>query len=91
MLYEFCPELLVKLLSSYSTYVYDVNTGLFIYDLGDKKLVCFLYGYRYKHEKLENSMETHTVYLEMFNMCSISYSAHVKAIFEFFPHMPQLH
>jgi hypothetical protein len=80
----------LKLLSSYSTDVYDVNTGLFAYELGDKKLVYFLDGYRYRHVKLENSMETHTVHLEMFNMCSISYSAHVKTIFEFFPHIPQL-
>jgi hypothetical protein len=30
-------------------------------------------------------METHEVYLETFDLCSISYSANVYAIFEYFP------
>jgi hypothetical protein len=41
-------------------------------------------------KKLENSMKIHNVYLEMFDMCSISYSANVNQIFEFFPRTPQL-
>jgi hypothetical protein len=32
---------------------------------------------------LENSMETHKVYLEMFDVCSIIYSADVNVIFDF--------
>jgi hypothetical protein len=46
--------------------------GVAVNGLGNKKLVYFRNGYRYKHEKLENSMESHKVYPEMFDMCSIS-------------------
>jgi hypothetical protein len=38
----------------------------------------------------ENSMETHKVDLVMFDIRSISFSANVNAIFEFFPRTPQL-
>jgi hypothetical protein len=33
----------------------------------------------------ENSMETHKIYLDMFNMGSINYSANVNATLEFSP------
>jgi hypothetical protein len=38
----------------------------------------------------KNSMETHNVYLEMFDMCSISYSTNINMTFEFFPCMLQM-
>jgi hypothetical protein len=38
----------------------------------------------------ENIMETHNVYLKAFDVYSISYSANVNVIFEFFPCTPQL-
>jgi hypothetical protein len=41
-------------------------------------------------KQLENSMEIQTVYLKMFYVRSISYSANVNAIFEFFPRTLQL-
>jgi hypothetical protein len=41
-------------------------------------------------KQLENVMETHKVYLEMFDMCSISYSANVNAVLEFSSCTPQL-
>jgi hypothetical protein len=37
--------------------------------------------------QLENGMETHKVYLVMYDMC---YPAKVNAIFNFFPRTPQL-
>jgi hypothetical protein len=40
-------------------------------------------------KQLENSKGTHKVYLEIFDMCSINYSANANAIFEFFPRTPQ--
>jgi hypothetical protein len=36
-------------------------------------------------KQLEHSMKTNTVYLEMFNMCSISSSADINIIFKLFP------
>jgi hypothetical protein len=44
---------------------------------------------KYKQQSV-NSMETHEVYLQMFDMCSISYSLDINMIFEFFPCMLQL-
>jgi hypothetical protein len=41
-------------------------------------------------ERLGNSKEAHRIYIEMFDLCSISYSANVNAILEFFPCTPQL-
>jgi hypothetical protein len=41
-------------------------------------------------KQLEKCMEAHKVYLEIFDMCSISYFAKVKAIFEFLPCTPKL-
>jgi hypothetical protein len=41
-------------------------------------------------KQLENSTETYKVYLQMIDMHSSSYSADVKAIFDFFPCSPQL-
>lgn len=36
-------------------------------------------------KQFDSSMETHKVYLEILNICSISHSVYVNAIFEFFP------
>jgi hypothetical protein len=41
-------------------------------------------------KQVENSVETHEVYLEMIDMRSITYSENITAIFEFFPCTPQL-
>jgi hypothetical protein len=41
-------------------------------------------------KQLENGMKTQEVSAEMFDMCSISYSANVNVISEFFPCMSQL-
>jgi hypothetical protein len=35
-------------------------------------------------KQIENSKETHKVYLEMFDMCTVSYYANVNAIFKIF-------
>jgi hypothetical protein len=40
-------------------------------------------------KQLENSMETHYIYLEMFNTCSINDSATINATFKFFPCLQQ--
>jgi hypothetical protein len=40
--------------------------------------------------QLESNKQTHGVCLKMFNVCSISYSANVNAIFKFFACTPQL-
>jgi hypothetical protein len=60
-----------------------------INDLGDTKCI-FERVTDTNMKQLENSMETHRVYLEMTDMCSISYSTNVNAIFEFSPCTPQL-
>jgi hypothetical protein len=39
-------------------------------------------------KQFENSIEAHEVYLEVFDMCFISYSANVDASSEFFPRTP---
>jgi hypothetical protein len=44
--------------------------------LGHNKLVYFLNGYIFK---LQNNMETRKVYLEIFDMYSVSYSVNVNA------------
>jgi hypothetical protein len=40
--------------------------------------------------QLGKNMENREFYLEMFNMCSNSFSANANAIFEFRPWTPQL-
>jgi hypothetical protein len=64
--------------------------GAVINGLGDKKLMYFRNGYRYKNKQLENSMETRKIYLEIFDICSITCSANVNAVFKFFPCTLQL-
>jgi hypothetical protein len=41
-------------------------------------------SYRKTFKPVENSMGTDEVYLEMLDMCPISYSPNLKAIFKFF-------
>jgi hypothetical protein len=41
-------------------------------------------------KQLENSMETHKVYVEMFDIHSISYSANANTMLEIFPCTPQV-
>lgn len=50
--------------------------------------MCFQNCDRYKHEKFKNSKEIHNVSLKMFDKCSLSCLANVKATFEFFPYIP---
>jgi hypothetical protein len=50
---------------------------------GENKLMCFRNMYKYKYEITWKKHGTHKVYIEMFDMCSISYSVNVDAIFEF--------
>jgi hypothetical protein len=40
-------------------------------------------------KQLENNVKSHKVYIEMLDMCSVSYPAYANAIFEFFPCTPQ--
>jgi hypothetical protein len=51
--------------------------------LGDNKLVSFQNGYSTNTKQLENSLENHKLYVEMFDICFISYSANFNTIFEF--------
>jgi hypothetical protein len=54
-------------------------------DLDYKNLMYFLSGYGYEQEATSNAEKTHQVYVDIFHMCYVSYSANVKGISEVFP------